>query len=182
MTTVTVSTRTRYLFDPPDEKMQSLEAGIRMVCESALPYLRDFTTDERKSQSRLGADAEVFLADGQRFVQSHPQFGPGYVDIPRFNRTMASIDALETQLQPLLEVVRFMQDSLISMRTDAYGDVRAYYRSVKVAAELGEPGAEPIALQLGKMYANNGPKSSADEEPAPEGPPAPAPLPPAPTA
>lgn len=180
-TTLTVSSKTRYLYAPPPENAQAFAAAVQTARDNALPFLRDFTVDERKSQSKLGADADGFLADGRGFVQTHPQFAPAFVDIPRCLKTLDACDQLEEQLLPLMELVRFMQDSIMCMRTDAFGDMRAYYKAVKIAAEMGEPGAEPVALRLGKMFANFGPKPGAaeDAEPAPEGAAAPAPAAPA---
>lgn len=142
----------RYVFNPPADRLKGLQDKARALHDDAMEFLIDLNAAGRQQQARLSTEDIVFTEDGLNYSGAHPEFAPAAVDLAAFGQSMQGITDLLSVSRTVQELARFMDHSEMVMRTDAYADARGYYKGAKVAAELGSPGAEPVALALGKAF------------------------------
>lgn len=161
----------RYVFNPPADRLKAMQDQAVALRNDMMEYLTDLNAAGRQQQSRLSTDDIVFTEDSLRYSSTHAQFAPEAVDLQGFAASMAGIDNLLSVSRTVTELSSFMDHSEMVMRTDAYKDARGYYKGVRVGSELGSPGAEAIARDLGRAFE----RKSSSTAPAPVPAPAPAP-------
>jgi hypothetical protein len=155
---MTLASGNRISFAPTEEKKQAIHAAIRLLQETLKPLLVDLSVDERRALPKMGSKTVEFVGKALNYARESPQFNPSFVDVDEFARDLAAVQELLALQRPLSMLADMVEDSVMLSGSEAYAAALSYYRAVKAAALLGQPGATLIAEDLGLQFANRGPK------------------------
>ena len=117
-----------------------------------MPFLITLTAQERREKAKLGEKSMGFEEKCETYMQSHPQFMPGFValeDVSKDRALRTQLLHLSAQHQALFAAI---QDTLMLTGSDLWSSDLAYYKSVQEAARRGLPGAEAIYNDLKSRF------------------------------
>ncbi len=137
-------------------EVQKVIDALKVVSDTLAPYLVALTPDERKALPKMSDGTLPFVQKALDYATSNPQFVPSYIDVPELK---VDVDATSSLLQidrPLEQLAQNLNDTVMLSGSEAYVAALAFYNSVKQAAKMKVPGAEPIANDLGERFNGQG--------------------------
>ncbi len=153
----------------PQETEDKLLLDLQGMRDS-LPFLVELIKDERIRLAKLSRKNVDFVDRGFRYLQSHPQFKPPYLNVEEFAKDVALRDQLYRIYDEANSFTRMLKDTITVVEAEAYDAARTFYASIKVAATKNQEGAEAIANDLAYHYKKN--RSTSEEKNTEENPPA----------
>ena len=134
-----------------DADITEIEGHLDAI-RAKMPFLITLTAQERREKAKLGEKSMGFEEKCETYMQSHPQFMPGFValeDVSKDRALRTQLLHLSAQHQALFAAI---QDTLMLTGSDLWSSDLAYYKSVQEAARRGLPGAEAIYNDLKSRF------------------------------
>ena len=125
--------------------------------KTALPFLISLSNAERKTLPKISSGSEFFVSDGLEAAATNPEFMPPYVDIAELQRDGTAYAKLAPLAVEAEQILGLLNDTTITLGSEAYVAVLAYYGSLKNASKHGVAGAKAIYDKLKLRFQNNGP-------------------------
>ena len=139
--------------------------GVR----SKLPFLVTLSPRERQQRAKMGHKSVGFDEKCVAYMQSNPEFLPGFVG----NERMAGNRAVRAELlrfaAPLNALAQAVNDTLLELSSDIWTADLAYYRVVQAAARRDEPAAKLILADLKTRFSRTPVAVPAPAAAKPEG-------------
>lgn len=126
----------------------------------ALDFLVELTTDERKRLAKMGRKDLDFVERSLRHANGSPQYLPPYLQLDELQKDMLLAAKLKNVYKQVNELGAKLKDTIRVAESEALEVSRAYYKSVREAANNGAESAELIYKDLAIHYKNRGPKPS----------------------
>jgi hypothetical protein len=148
-----------------DADIAEIEGHLDAI-RAKLPFLITLTTQQRRELAKMGEKSIGFEEKCEAYMQSHPQFLPGYISLEEILKDRQ----LRTQLlriSPKAEsYVNALDDTLMLTNSELWKADLAYYKSVQEAAKRGIADAEAIAADLSSRF-TGGPRPTTPPPAAP---------------
>jgi hypothetical protein len=131
-----------------DEVMLKLQE-----CKTSLaPYLQGLTTEERKSLFKMGNKTVANVQKTKSYVDTNPEFVPGYMDKTEFLKDEAIVSLLSPISNLALQLATDVDDTVMLAGSEALQAAMLYYGQVKEANSRGIPTARPIYEDLSQRF------------------------------
>jgi hypothetical protein len=133
-----------------ESDVQDIQKAIAIITDK-MPFLIHMTTAERRRRFKMGDKSLAFVNNSITAAQTNPEILPSSFDLEELRRDYqlaASLTEIQLQLSQLSEKV---DDTLLSVGSDAMSGGLTVYDYVKTAAKR-VPGLKAIADQLGVRF------------------------------
>jgi hypothetical protein len=133
-----------------ENDIQDINNAIALI-NKKMPFLVHLTIGERRRRFKMGDKSLAFVNNSINAAQSNPDILPSSFDLEELRRDYqlaATLTEIQTQLSQLSEKV---DDTLLSVGSDAMTNSLTIYDYVKTAAKR-VPGLKSIADQLGTRF------------------------------
>jgi hypothetical protein len=130
--------------------VQDIQNAIALI-NKKMPFLVHLTADQRRRRFKMGDKSLAFVNNSITAAQTNPDILPSSFDLEELRRDYqlaASLTEIQLQLSQLSEKV---DDTLLSVGSDAMSSSLTVYDYVKTAAKR-VPGLKAIAEQLGVRF------------------------------
>jgi hypothetical protein len=123
-------------------------------CKAALaPYMQALTAAERITMLKLGDKTVATVQKTKSYIDTNPEFVPGYMDKAEFLKD----EAVASQLSPIenlaVQLSSDISDTVMLAGSEALYGALLYYGQVKEAHHKGIPTAKPIYEDLSQRFA-----------------------------
>ncbi|MGG6270125.1 hypothetical protein ACQ4M3_33895 [Leptolyngbya sp. AN03gr2] len=130
--------------------LEEIKAALATI-ENKLPYLVHLTTEERRKLFKMGNKSLSFVSNSLMAAQTNPDVLPVSFDLKAFGNNYqlaTTLSEVHLRLQQLTEKV---DDTLMSVSSDAMTDSLTVYEYIKTASKK-TPGLKAVADQLGERF------------------------------
>ena len=134
-----------------------------------LPFLVSLTSSERKEMPRLGAKSIGFDEKCVAYMQSNPEFLPGFVDTVEVDKDRALRTQMLRFAADLRGLAQLVDDSLAVLGSEIWMADLAYYQSAREGARRGRAAAQGIYDDLRSRFPGSGAVAAPAPAPAPQG-------------
>lgn len=117
-----------------------------------LPFLLSLTPQERKELPKLGEKTVGFDEKCVSYMQSNPEFLPGFIDTAEVDKDRALRSQLLLFAADLQGLAQQVEDSLTVLGSEILMADLAYYQSAREAARRGRAGAQGIYDDLRSRF------------------------------
>lgn len=121
-----------------------------------LPFLINLSPQDRKDLPKLGDKSVGFDEKCQAYMESNPEFLPGFVDTAELDRDRALRSQLLRLAPDLMALAEQIEDTLTALGSEIVMVDFAYYQGVREAARRGLPGAQSIYDDLRARFPGGG--------------------------
>lgn len=121
-----------------------------------LPFLINLSPQDRKDLPKLGDKSVGFDEKCQAYMESNPEFLPGFVDTAELDRDRALRSQLLRLAPDLMALAEQIEDTLTALGSEIVMVDFAYYQGVREAARRGLPGAQLIYDDLRARFPGSG--------------------------
>jgi hypothetical protein len=133
-----------------DSDLEEIKAALATI-ETKLPFLVNLSTEERRKLFKMGNKSLAFVSNSLMAAQTNPDILPASFDLNEFSsnyQLATTLTEVNLRLQQLSEKV---DDTLMSISSEAMTDSLTVYDYIKTAAKK-TPGLKAIAEQLGERF------------------------------
>ena len=142
--------------------VQKVLDALKIVSDTLKPHLQALTPKERQVLPKMGDGTLPFVQKALDYAITNAQFVPGYIDVPELKVDVDAVGTLLNLVRPMSQVTQNLDDTTMLCGSEAYVAALAIYNSVKQAAKMKVPGAQPIYEDLKQRFDK---ASQNDEEP-----------------
>jgi hypothetical protein len=149
-----------------EQDVQEIKQALDLI-QTKLPFLLTLSTDDRKRMIKMGDKRFAFVKNSISAAQNNPNILPASFDLREFTndyQLALQLSELLIQLQQLEEQVN---DTVLSLGSDAMTNSLTVYDYVKTASKK-TPGLKSVAEQLGTAFKAIKSKSAKAELPTGE--------------
>lgn len=140
--------------------LEEIKSALATI-ETKLPFLVHLTTEERRKLFKMGNKSLSFVSNSLMAAQTNPGILPASFDLKKFGsnyQLATTLNEVHLRLQQLTEKV---DDTLVSVSSEAMTDSLTVYEYIKTAAKK-TPGLKAIADQLGERFKATRSKASKE--------------------
>ncbi|HMX53810.1 MAG TPA: hypothetical protein PLP53_07760 [Plasticicumulans sp.] len=138
-----------------DAEIAELRTQIAAL-RARLPFLVNLSPQDRKELPKLGDKTVGFDEKCQTYMESNPEFLPGFVDTAELDRDRALRSQMLRIAPDLLLLAEQIEDTLTVLGSEIVMVDFAYYQGVREAARRGLPGAQLIYDDLRTRFPGPG--------------------------
>ena len=138
-----------------DAEIAELRTQIAAL-RARLPFLVNLSPQDRKELPKLGDKTVGFDEKCQTYMESNPEFLPGFVDTAELDRDRALRSQMLRIAPDLLLLAEQIEDTLTVLGSEIVMVDFAYYQGVREAARRGLPGAQLIYDDLRARFPGTG--------------------------
>ena len=138
-----------------DAEIAELRTQIAAL-RARLPFLVNLSPQDRKELPKLGDKTLGFDEKCQTYMESNPEFLPGFVDTAELDRDRALRSQMLRIAPDLLLLAEQIEDTLTVLGSEIVMVDFAYYQGVREAARRGLPGAQLIYDDLRTRFPGPG--------------------------
>jgi len=136
-----------------DEDKTAIEGAIATLEEKLMPYLIALTPDQRREYPKVKDKTLPFVEKVSDYVDSTPEFVPGFMKVDEFKTDFAAYSMLIGMLRRLSQINTGLDDTVLMSGSEAYKAALSYYNSVKQGAKVNAPNAKKVYEELKKRFA-----------------------------
>lgn len=149
----------------PAADLQNIQAALQTLTTTLAPHLISLSAETRRELPKMGDKSLAFVRKAREYAANNPELVPAYLSLELFEADLRGVDTLTNMLRVLQPLIANMEDSLILGGSEAYQAALTFYRSVKVAAQVGQLNAKTIADDLSARFPMTGrPKGPAAKD------------------
>ena len=146
------------------EDLQEIKEAIEVLNSKLKPHLISLTSLQRRKIPKMGDGSEPFVEKVMDYVQSNPEFVPPFLDLPELEVDYNAVKDLTGIYRSIQQLTLHLDDSIMLSGSEAYRAALAYYNSVKAAAKINMPNAQPIYEDLSQRFTRS--KRSEEDNPS----------------
>lgn len=148
-----------------EQDVTDVKAALATI-RAKMPFLISLTDAERKEMPKMGDKSTGFHDKVQGYMESNPEFIPGYLK-PEETAKDAALRAQLMQLIPDLKTLaRQGEDTFIEVNSELWQGDLGYYNNVRQGAHQGAGNAQPIYNDLkGRFPGRAGGSGKAPSKP-----------------
>lgn len=146
----------------PQKDMASAIEKLNELLGILKPYLVALTPDERRDLPKMSDGNAPFVDKSVHYARTNPELVPAFVNVDELEIDIKAVTDL-SQLYRLAEkLCSGLSDTIMLSGSEAYVAALAFYKSVKVAANMNVQGAQPIYEDLKKRFGSTPRRSQED--------------------
>ena len=146
-----------------EASLEATRLQIRAIGDS-MPFLLGLTEEEQKSLNTIRIANRNFVERVTEVMPNNTDLLPVHLDFNEIVQDFLLFQQLEKIQVELNQITVKVHHSRLRAGAEAYAKARAVYKYIKVAYELGVPGAEAIYKNLKERYQENGKRKEGEEE------------------
>lgn len=151
----------------PAADLQAVQAAVQTLNNVLGPHLVSVTAEGRRELLKMGDRSLAFVRKAREYAAGNPDLVPRFLDLQTFEADLRGIDTLTNLLRTLQPLLDNLEDSLALAGSEAYQAALVFYRSVKSAAQSGQPNAKTIADDLSARFPQGGRAKAVPTQPQP---------------
>lgn len=151
----------------PAADLQNVQAAVQTLTTVLTPHLISLSADGRRELPKMGDKSLAFVRKAREYAANNPDLVPRFLNLQMFEADLRGVDTLSNLLRTLQPLVDNLEDSLALTGSEAYQAALVFYRSVKAAAQSGQPNAKTIADDLSVRFPTGGRAKAASTQPEP---------------
>ena len=130
------------------------DAAMKAIADirEAVPFMKDLTTDERRSIARMGRKGIAFVHKAVAVAEQNPQILPPCLTLKQMRGNSDLLDSLTAIVIALDQLRKQLDDTAVFVGGEAYSAARSVYL---YAASAG-PALETASAELGQHFARKG--------------------------
>jgi hypothetical protein len=136
--------------------LQSVQAAVQTLTTVLTPHLISLSADGRRELPKMGDKSLAFVRKAREYAVNNSDLVPRFLDLQMFEADLRGVETLSNLLRTLQPLVANLEDSLALTGSEAYQAALVFYRSVKSAAQSGQPNAKTIADDLSARFPQGG--------------------------
>jgi hypothetical protein len=121
-----------------------------------MPHLLELTNDEKHSIPKMKDKTVAFVTKSYEHAVNNPILVPAYVDVIEFKKDTNAVTLLRQFQNPLMELMKALEDTMTVAGSEAYISALSFYTSVKSAAKNNVPGAQVVYEDLSIRFKGQG--------------------------
>ncbi|MBD1824784.1 hypothetical protein H6F51_20150 [Cyanobacteria bacterium FACHB-DQ100] len=133
-----------------DTDLEEIKAALATI-EAQMPFLVHLSTEERRKLFKMGNKSLSFVNNSLIAAQSNPDILPASFDLDKFRSNYELATTLTEVLLRLQQLTEKVDDTLISVSSEAMTDSLTVYDYIKTASKK-TPGLKAVADQLGERF------------------------------
>lgn len=133
-------------------KIDSIITHLRDAHEEAREFIINLEPEERRSMPMLGQKSYGFTKLAHGYAEEHPELLPAFMKPVEMTNDMTFTTQLRQVMDILIPLFEGIQDTFMAVGAESFLAARVFYKSVKNAAEMGIPGTDVIAKELGITF------------------------------
>jgi len=139
-----------------DAQWQEAEAAVQILKKLFDTRLVTLLPKQRQQITKMGDSSIPFTKKAMDYARSNPEFLPPFVKIEEFEIDFKAARMLDGLFQSMSQLTAQIDDSMLLSGGEAFAAARAYYATVKTAAQHNTPGAKVIVHDLAERFAGQG--------------------------
>lgn len=151
----------------PAADLQTVQAAVQTLSTVLTPHLVSLSAEGRRELPKMGDKSLAFVRKAREYAANNPDLVPRFLDLQMFEADLRGVETLSNLLRTLQPLVDNLEDSLALTGSEAYQAALVFYRSVKSAAQTGQPNAKTIADDLSVRFPTGGRTKLVPTEPVP---------------
>lgn len=117
----------------------------------------NLTPDERQQYGRIAEQNKLFVNKAKIYMEQYPQYVPGFLDKPEFDRDYAAREQIEQRLQRLDSLTEQLADTKVLLDHDNYHNAISFYRNVRFLSGENVPGTNVIYEDMKQFFVTTSP-------------------------
>lgn len=152
----------------PTDDLQAVQDALQTLATRLAPHLTSLSTDDRRALPKMGDKSLAFVRKAREYAHNHPDLVPGFLSLELFENDLRAVDTLSNLRRVLQPLADNLEDSLMLGGSEAYQAALVFYRSVRAAAQSGQPNAKTVYEDLSARFpgATRGKVAAKVAEPA----------------
>lgn len=152
----------------PADDLQAVQDALQTLATRLAPHLTSLSTDDRRALPKMGDKSLAFVRKAREYAHNHPDLVPGFLSLELFENDLRAVDTLSNLRRVLQPLADNLEDSLMLGGSEAYQAALVFYRSVRAAAQSGQPNAKTVYEDLSARFpgATRGKVAAKVAEPA----------------
>lgn len=147
----------------PKDKLTEIQNHVNQLQTLLAEYVVALTPDQRRVLPKMSDKTMPFVDKALEYGKANSEFVPAYMNLQDFEIDVQAVSDLKSVFNPLSQLCRNVEDTVILSGSEAYQAALTYYNNVKQAAKMNVPNAKNISDDLGKRFV----KPSKKEVPMP---------------
>lgn len=147
-----MSTQNHISITIPDETIAEITNHLQQCKTLLAPFLQALTTEERASLFKMGDKTLATVLKTKDYVETNPEFIPGYMDKDEFFRDATVVNQLNPICNIAIQLASDLQDTITLAGSDSLQEALLYYGHVKEASSRGIVSAKPIYEDLSQRF------------------------------
>ena len=131
--------------------IDTIRTSVQTI-RAQLPFLVSLTPQERKELPKMGEKSIGFDEKCIAYMQSNPEFLPGFVDTAEVDKDRALRTQMLRFAAELRSLAQQVDDSLTVLGSEIWMADLAYYQSAREGARRGRAGAQGIYDDLRSRF------------------------------
>ncbi|NEU76250.1 hypothetical protein PI95_027915 [Hassallia byssoidea VB512170] len=125
-----------------------------------LPFLVDLTTEDRRTMLKMGDKSRAFVSKALEVATQNPEFLPRSFNIEEMRRDLALYEALYPILLSLTQLQELVDDTYISIGSEAYAAALAVYNYAKASGDV--TGLDAVIDEMGRRFTRRSKKKQPE--------------------
>ena len=150
----------------PEDVITEATAAFQNGFALLKPFLLALTTEDRQKLFKMADGREPFAGKIIEYVQSNPQFTPGFMDVDSLNTGFTVYGQLAPFCNQFAEFASLSCDTRMVAGVQAMREALKYYDSVQTSTRNRVHGAKVIFDELKKLFARKKSKTAKAEDAA----------------
>ena len=135
----------------PPADITAITAAIATI-QSKLPFLVGLSDPDRIAMPKMAEKSEGFHDKAKTYMASNPEFLPGFINKPEFDKDQALRDQMLQFWTQFSSLFRSTEDTLMVVNSELWMADLAYYQNVREAAGRNVPAAQAIYNDLKERF------------------------------
>jgi hypothetical protein len=136
----------------PAATLEQAKAKIEEAANLLKPYLIALTPTERQEIPKMGPKTLNFVEKAHEYAHENPNLVPNYLDMVEFDTDFADAHGLWTLYNRTLQLTEGINDTQMTVGSEAHQTALVFYNSVKIATSQGISGAKAVYEELKKRF------------------------------
>lgn len=136
----------------PKDKLTEIQNHVNQLQTLLAEYVVALTPDQRRVLPKMSDKTMPFVDKALEYGKANSEFVPTYMNLQDFEIDVQAVSDLKSVFNPLSQLCRNVEDTVILSGSEAYQAALTYYNNVKQAAKMNVPNAKNISDDLGKRF------------------------------
>jgi hypothetical protein len=132
----------------PQDVLAQAQTKINEAAALLAPYIVALTPAERHELPKMGEKTIGFVEKAYEFAKQNPNLVPPYLDMDAFGMDFRDAHGLWALVNSIRQLNENAEDTEMLAGSEAYQAALVFYKSVKMAAAQGVPGAKAVYEEL----------------------------------
>ena len=150
-----------------DEEVTQVNNGADSINAVLAGKTVSLTPDQRQQHGRIANQNKLLVDKAKMYMEQNPQWVPGFLDKPEFDRDYDARTKIELMLNRLENLTQQLIDTKTLLDHDNYNNSLSFYRYLRYLANENEPGAGAAYRAMKKLFSRSGGSTGSENGDSP---------------